>query len=372
MKKQIIKKTFVRLFIVVAVLTLLTAFIAPSNSKAATINELRAQNNALQQQINEGNQKAKELANLADSLQKQLSVLNLQISQLQAQIDLTKGKINELQLSLDKAQKELDHQKELLKASMKELYKKGGASTVELLVGSDSFSQFINDQTYLETLKSGIQKSAQKVVALKQQIQAQKAEQQKLLDQQQGQQNALVSTQQQQQNLLAQTQGQEASYRQMVGDLRQKQLALLAQIASSFQQLSGDGTRGGYPTVWANAPQDTIVDTWGMFNRECVSYAAFKVAQSGRHMPWWGYRGNAADWTDNAYASGIPVYSDPQPGDVAISKAGGYGHAMYVEAVSGSSIYVSQYNVIHGQYSEMWVNLNSTGWLGTLYYIRFP
>jgi surface antigen len=57
-----------------------------------------------------------------------------------------------------------------------------------------------------------------------------------------------------------------------------------------------------------------------------------------------------------ARAHGVPVYtSNPQPGDVAISTAGTWGHAMYVEAVSGNSIYVSQYNQqLTGQYSTQW------------------
>ena len=29
---------------------------------------------------------------------------------------------------------------------------------------------------------------------------------------------------------------------------------------------------GGYPAVWANAPMDSLVDSWGMYNRECMSY----------------------------------------------------------------------------------------------------
>ncbi len=378
-RKQKLSKT-TWLLSVVLVVVIASAFIVPysfygsKNVKAATVDELRAQANALQAQIDANNAEATRLAGEADTLQNKLAILNTQISQLQAQIDLTTTKINELQVQLEQAQVELDRQKSLLKASLQALYKKGGASTVELLVGSESFSQFINDQTYLEKLKTGIQDSTEKVIALKQQIQAQQEEQKALLSQQQSEQTSLNMTRAEQQRLLNDTQGREDAYRQTAADLRQQQLALLAQIAASFQQFSGDGTRGGYPTdpPWATAPQDSMSDWWGMLNRECVSYTAFKVFQSGRHMPYWGYRGNAADWVSNAYDWGIPVYYDPQPGDVAISKAGGYGHAMYVETVASGRIYVSQYNVIHGEYSEMWIDLNNTGWLGTLYFLRFP
>ena len=361
---------------------LLAAFLAlptlnQGTSNAATLGELQAQKNALQQQITEGNQKAKELSAQANTLQDKLTALNLQISQLQAQIELTKTKVAELQVRLDQAQKELDRQKGLLKASLQALYKKGGASTVELLVGSDSFSEFINDQTYLERLKSGIQDAADKVIALKQQIQKEKSEQQALLNQQQSQQTSLRSTQNEQQNLLDQTKGQEASYQQMVSGLRAQQAQIMADIAAKMVAqgtvlLPGDGSNGGYPTAWNSAPQDSIVDTWGMYNRECVSYTAFKVAQSGRHMPWWGYNGNATNWTDNANAAGIPVDRNPRVGDVAIAKFGYYGHAMYVEGVSGRTVFISQYNFDYrGHYSEMSLSADNSS-MGPLYFIHFP
>jgi surface antigen len=89
-----------------------------------------------------------------------------------------------------------------------------------------------------------------------------------------------------------------------------------------------------------------------MYKRQCVSYTAWKVASTGRHMPYWGGRGNASQWPSNARAAGIPVDGNPRVGDVAISSAGYYGHAMYVEAVNGSTVRVSQYNAAwDGSYS---------------------
>lgn len=381
MKKQITKPTLKTVSRTIAAISVAVVVIASQGSSlAATLEELRAQNNALQAQINDNNARAKELASQADTLQNQLAELNLRISNLQAQIQLTKGKIAELQANLDKAQAELDRQKALLKASVQALYKKGGASTVELLVGSDSFSQFINDQTYLERLKSGIQDSAEKVIALKQQIQAQQAEQQKLLSQQTAQQESLQATQAQQQSLLDQTKGQEAAYKDMVTNLRAQQAQVLSDIAAKLAAsgtvlLTGDGSNGGYPTAWNNAPQDSILDSWGMYNRECVSYTAFRVAASGRNMPYWGGVGNANQWPANARAAGIAVDRSPQVGDVAITYNGYYGHAMYVEAVNGRTVTISQYNwPVNGQwgrYSEMTLSADNSS-LGPMTFIHFP
>lgn len=120
--------------------------------------------------------------------------------------------------------------------------------------------------------------------------------------------------------------------------------------------LAGDPSHGGYPTKWDNYAQDSTLDSWGMYNRECVSYAAWKVYQTYGHMPYWGGVGNANEWVGDARRAGIPTGYTPQVHSVAIWRVGYYGHAMWVEKVSGNMIYVSQYNYdLHGHYSEMWV-----------------
>ena len=89
--------------------------------------------------------------------------------------------------------------------------------------------------------------------------------------------------------------------------------------SSAVSAGSGATCGGGYPAKWCERPRTTVIDNWGMYNRECVSYTAFRVAASGRYMPYWGGFGNANQWDDNARAAGIPVDGNPQAGDVAIS-----------------------------------------------------
>jgi surface antigen len=103
--------------------------------------------------------------------------------------------------------------------------------------------------------------------------------------------------------------------------------------------------------------QHSIIDPWGMYNRECVSYTAWKAYQTFGHMPYWGGVGNANQWPADARNYGIPTGTVPRVHSVAISMGGAYGHAMWVEAVSGNTIYVSQYNYdLAGHYSEMSIN----------------
>lgn len=147
----------------------------------------------------------------------------------------------------------------------------------------------------------------------------------------------------------------QAEQRSQIARLLDEQLAANRSLVGSV--VAGDPSHGGYPARWDNARQDSLIDSWGMYNRECVSYAAWKVFQTYGHMPYWGGVGNANQWVRNARNTGIPTSSVPKVGSVAISMRGYYGHAMWVEAVKGDMIYISQYNWdLRGHYSEMWVS----------------
>jgi surface antigen/peptidoglycan hydrolase CwlO-like protein len=329
------------------------------NAKAATIGELQAQANALQAQVNDNNAKANALGAEADTLKGKIAEFDLQIQNADTQIQLITVKLQQLDEELKKAQLELDRQKSLLKASLQTLYKKGGASPVELIVGSDSFSQYINDQTYLERLKSGIQTSAEKVIALKQQIQTQQDEQKKLLTQQQEIRKNLEVSKAERQALLDATQGEEARYRSIASDLKEKQLAINREIISRSQVLVGSD--GGYP--YKNAqPWDSgfyscpSFDPWGMCMRSCTSFTAWRVASTGRRMPGnfpVSAGGNATDWPRSARMNGISTGSEARQGAVAVWH-GYYGHVAYVEEImDGGKLRVSEYNYVRdGAYDE--------------------
>jgi surface antigen len=123
----------------------------------------------------------------------------------------------------------------------------------------------------------------------------------------------------------------------------------------------GPACGGGYPDKWCRKPLDTVVDQWGMYNRECVSYTAYRVALSGRSMPY-GF-GDANKWPDAARAHGIAVDVTPRVGDVAILPGGEHGHSMYIERVNpDGTVLVSQYNKNKtGTYSQE--NVATTGFV---------
>lgn len=102
-----------------------------------------------------------------------------------------------------------------------------------------------------------------------------------------------------------------------------------------------------YPSNWANAPLDSIIDTWGMDNRESVSYTAYKVNEAYNDMPKWGLTMSPADaknWPTDAQTAGITTGTTAKVHSVAIRTTGATGFSAWVEAVNGDQITVSSYN----------------------------
>lgn len=328
--------------------------------------------NQLQNEINSYQNEAGRLRAEANTLQNAVNALNAQKMAIQAQLDLTQTKLNQLNAEIETTQKKLEKQQMVLTATISDLSAESSTSPIELLAGSASIGDFIDRQEYRTSVQEQIESAIKEVKTLKAKLAAQKVEVEKVLADQTAQRNDLAAKEAEQARLLAETQGQEAAYQNMIGAKNSEISSLRAQQAAANARFigeagSGPACGGGYPGRWCNIPMDTVVDNWGMYNRECVSYTAFRVAASGRHMPYWGGSGNANQWDDNARAQGIPVDYSPRPGDVAISNAGYYGHAMYVEAVHGDgTISISQYNADwQGTYSTNRISV------GNLVFIHF-
>jgi surface antigen len=328
----------------------------------------------------EGNQsKIAELKAQGDTLANKLEQTRLEVANLQAKIDANEAKNAQLKEKIAEAEAKLAENKKILAGSIKKLYIEGDISSLEILASSKSLSDYVDKQEYRDRVKNKIASLTSEVQELKTEMEKQQVEVSNLLRDQVGMRVDLDAKVAQQDKLLNDTRGQEEAYQNQVqadnnevSRLRQEQAeansSRLTPRNGGISYVPSSGiNNGGYPTLWANAAQDSLVDSWGMYNRECVSYTAFKVWQSGRYMPYWGGRGNANRWPTNARNAGIPVDGDPRVGDVAISMSGYYGHAMYVEKVnSDGSIRVSQYNYgIRGEYSEM--TIGSSG----LYFIHF-
>lgn len=360
-KTSKVKRVFQNLTVVVLLLVFSGGFLIAPLARADRFDEqIRALNNDATQKRQNLNQLGTQATGLSDTISK----LQAQINALQAQIDVYQAKINDLQNQITLKEQELAQQRKVLGENIKTMYLEGQISTLEMLASSKDLSEFVDRQEYRNAVRDKVKKSVDTITELKHQLRAQKEETENLLKDKQNAQSQLDSQRAENNRLLSLNQGEQSALDQQIksnyaqiSELRKQQA--IENSRYQIGDLTGDPNNGGYPAVWANAPQDSVIDSWGMYNRECVSYTAWKVWSTGRYMPYWGGVGNANQWDDNARAAGIPVDGNPQVGDVAISNAGTWGHSMYVEAVGNingqPAIYVSQYNTsFTGQFSRGW------------------
>lgn len=338
----------------IALVVLASLVLTPIVVKANIAREIQELNNE-----NAQHEAAKSLLSVeAANLEGAISALQTQINGLEAQIQESNQKIQETSNKIAEAEAELARQKDLLGQNLKAMYLEGDITTLEMLASSKDLSEFVDQQQYRSSVKDKIKDTLDKVTALKLQLneekellEAQKKDQearQAVVNSQRAEQAHLLGLNQSQRNAID---AEIRTNNAQIAELRRQQAIENAKIfgTAGTGAACGGGYPGSTPGPWGrwgcNHPLDNTIDNWGMYNRECVSYTAFKVAASGRYMPYWGGRGNANKWDDNARAAGYQVDTTPSPGDVAIINAGYYGHAMYVEDVlDDGRIVISHYN----------------------------
>lgn len=342
-------------FVSVTAFFLMCSVVVPLWQSKVQADEFDDQINVLKQK-NATNQSAvNDLIVQASDYKATIANLQSQIDSLQASIAANTALQADLQRQIIELQAELARQKTILAADIKAMYVDGMPTSIEMMAGSKDISEFVDKQEYRSRVQTKIQDTLEKIAAIEKQVEAQKFKVEQLIKDQQIQQQQIDADRAKQQELLAMNESAQADYNQKiaannaeVSRLRAAQTAAinaaLARNASFSVPNSGDPRGGGYPYV--NGPLDYMLDPWGLYARECVSYAAWKVASTGRFVPHFRGMGNANQWPGTVSQYGIQSGSEPRAGSVAMWDIGYYGHVMYVESVNGDgSITVSDYNL---------------------------
>jgi peptidoglycan hydrolase CwlO-like protein len=345
---------------------------------------------SLRSQANQYQAQADQLRAQGDTLQNKLDQINAQIAALQANINANQAKHDKLQADIAANQQKLKDTQDALGDMLANLYVDDNVSSIELLASSSNISDFVDKQEYRSSVRDQLNSSIAEVKKIKAQLESDQKAVDKVLAVLKIQNDQLAAQQADQQQLVDQTRGDEAAYQQLVNSARSQMQSIQAQqqayyasllsrgggnsgVVGSFQYWGWSGNQGcggGYPYCMG---QDSIVDPWNLYNRECVSYVAWALENRfGKSVGAFHGDGNAYQWPSSAPRwSGAYRTYDPQPGDAVILPANGgfapIGHAMIVESVSGDSVFVSQYNMYGtGQYSTMWIKNSG------VIFLRFP
>lgn len=330
------------------------------------IAELKAQNAANQRAVSD-------LRSVAVSYEDAIAKLQSQINTLQSQINANEAEKANLEQQIIAAQAELDRQKAVLGVNIKSMYVNSEMSTIEMLATSKDLSDFVDKDTYRNSVQRQIQDTMTKITALQNELNAKKKQIEDLLTLLSTQRNEIDHSRAEQANLLSMNKQQQAEYNAQTKNNQSKITELNKQIAAqrnanrgnivpdggyyfirfpggvgSFNPNSYPYQNSGFSMSTAagcgnpdpRTGQRDSVDEWGYCTRQCVSFTAWAVEASGRSAP--RNYGSAKNWINRAPSSYI--HRTPQVGDIAISTGGTWGHAMYVAGVSGGKFQAWEYN----------------------------
>ena len=339
-----------------------------------------AQEKAISGQIGEYEKTAEALGKKVTSLEATLKRLDAQYNKARAELRLTQVRYDAVGRDIKQTEADIKQNKDALGDVLSELYIAQQVTPFEMLASSKNISDYIDKQTYQNIIRDSLQEHIGSIDRLKKTLEEKQAEIGVLLARQKAQERSLAAKQKEQRNLVAQTKGEQRAYQQIVDQNRSYLKSMSEQQRAFFERRQASGNAragvigdisfsdwsgntpcgGGYPSKWCSIGQDTVVDNWGLYNRECVSYSAWRAVQMGKYVGNFNGQGNAMEWPDSAVAfSGAKIVTKPQVGDVAIMPAtpglAPIGHSMNVEKiVDDTTVVISQYNFYGtGEYSTM-------------------
>ena len=388
MIKRIQTSYFARFATLCAVIVLAATLLVsglPLGLWAQSAEQLVNESSNIRQELEETIEETVRLQERAVSLEEAIEELDEEIEEQDKEIKRLNRVIDALQERLDEAQAELSAKASLLRANMRTLYKRGDVTTFELMASSDSFSEFIDEQEYLERLKDQIQAMTREIYDIQLRIRYQQNEQKELLVQQETVKESLADMRAEREELLDETLSEEQRLRAHSQSLVERQQEINRELIRMSQIVTTEGT-GGYP--WADAlcvytdapvgpcrhPRDSWGDfewyvddksnrrdQWEFFYRNCTSYVAWRSAQDGFELkplgPGRSGLGDAGSWHKNAARyDELSVGTEPRVGSFAVFANGPFGHVAYVEKISGDRVLISEYNLVaDGTYSERWI-----------------
>ena len=324
---------------------------------------------SIDQQIKEIESKIKENKQTVNDKKAEAANLQSQVSAMSDQINVAQANINSLSHAISDQEKEIGTLKEKIKINEEKitqnksdlkkliqlLYEKGNLSAMEILASTSSITNFLNQEEYNRAVQDKINSTIQEIKILKNQLEAQKKEEETKKLNLETQRSVLEKEKKNQQyqkflkdDLLKQTKGQQAEYEKMLAENNRIAGALYEERERQSRQNNEWFGGGGndYPYLSRG------VDPWGFYKLQCTSYAAWKW-NVVYDKPW--YRGSgpsgtgdAHNWPNLAIDQGYHVRYSPQVGDIVVwpkTKLTPYGHVAIVERVnSDGTIEVSEYN----------------------------
>jgi len=362
-----------------------------AHAGCSTISECDAKINATNQDISNYNIEIARLSSEAQTLESTVARLSAEKSVIQAQIDVSQASYDKLVTQIADTEKSIKDNKDALGVTIASLYVDDNITPIEMLASSQSISDYLDKQEYRSSVRNELSTTISKIKSLKEELEKQKTDIERVLSDQTSQKNALASKEAEQQQLLENTKSNANAYQAITNELATQIAQLSADritistpphssetiyigpFAVYFRNWSGNVNCGGGYAYCGYSLDAYVSDSWGLhLAGECVHYAAWALANRGYYIPYDAFSvnngyggGNANKWVDVAtdkynqlnsnINNGEPfanLVNVPQKDDLAFMPTSGVGHVGIVEENYGNGwVRISQYNFNLERYS---------------------
>lgn len=130
--------------IIMIILIVLTFSVSTFATTQSELNKLKEEQSNAKSELNSIQQDKATATSDLETINSQISSLNSEISQLQIQLDDLNDSITSKEQEITEKQKELEEKEELLKKRMIALYKGGGTSYLDVLLGSSNYLDMLS------------------------------------------------------------------------------------------------------------------------------------------------------------------------------------------------------------------------------------
>jgi len=240
---------------------------AESTGLGEQLKQVQQQQQQVKEKLNEKKSTVRDITGEVAALNNSIYRKEAEINELNAKIAKTDEVLKQTEAELKQAEQELEESTELLMKRLKGIYQAGEVSYLEVLLESQSFSDFINRMELVQKVVEQDKDIMEEVAQEKERIATQKKELENKIQQlaamRQQQERArveLASRQGQRVALLQEAQQDARKFEQQVYQLEQQEQRILQQIA---QQNSSGGAYVGGAFAWPVPGHNNITSNFG-------------------------------------------------------------------------------------------------------------
>jgi murein DD-endopeptidase MepM/ murein hydrolase activator NlpD len=230
------------------------------------IEKLESQVSTLETEIAKKQEEERNLQNQIAILDGEIEKAEKQIEETELEIETTKVEIEQKEKEIKQKEKEIKSQKEVLAEFIRMMYQYDQNTSIELILAYDSFSEYLDQLQYLETLENKGQETLEKIQKLKEELawqkqalETKKVSLEELAKKLEEMKSMLDQEKEGRQRLLEETQAQEEKYQELLQRAREEQENINIEIQNleqeirkqfsqksdtnfDWQSISGDGT----------------------------------------------------------------------------------------------------------------------------------